>query len=281
MNRVLFSIVTFLVTVPTVLANTPQKKLYEQAWQLFLDRERGVETTRNCVSTARRAANAAVDAGDKEVQFEAFILESRCLYYEGMLVPEAETPNRPKMAVHERGMNAAKEALKVEPNRAEGHYYLAINHGRYGLAAGVDNVLEERTDLKRAAETAMRKKAIIDGKTVVGREIDCWGPARTLGWMYFKLPITHDGNKAAALDLLGKAYENCNADPKKKQYPNSLNVIYYSTVLVDRGQKEKAKQVLDELIRFEGNPAAYNPERVPETRMDIRDAKIFRKSLGN
>ena len=122
-------------------------------------------------------------------------------------------------------------------------------------------------------ETVLRKSALVDGKTVPGKEFDGFGANRTLGKMESELPT---GSNARAEQLLRESFT--------KQSPSdlvALNTVYLAEVLIKNRKKAEAKKILDDLIMYQSEPAKYNPNRVPETIDEIKDAVTLRKTLGN
>ena len=238
-------------------------------------------------------------ADSPEQKYDAQLILSWSLYYQGTQLPSTNAGNDRRKAVFGEGLHVAeacialgKQALNDE--RAECYFLKAINLGRWAEANGIPSSLGERYNLRNAAfdtmyfrtspddakEAEFRKDA--EGKPVVrhtkegrpGMEFDGFGAYRVLGRMYHKLPwpfLGLQGDKARAERILRDAVAHA---------PNhSLNVLYLAYVLIDRGNKDEAKRILDTLLA--NNPDTFNLDRLPETRDEFREARTLRASLGN
>lgn len=242
---------------------------YKDAFGDFEKRGDSPAYAQSCADKAREAFSLAADDAQK---YDALVLQSRCTYYVGM---KARTDDD-KIKIFGLAKNFAEQAKQYQKDRAEAFYFYAINLGRWAEANGILKSLGERHNLRRNSEAVLTKIAAEEGKTYPGKEYDGWGANRTLGRMYFKLPGMFGGDNQKAERYLREAVEKMSAE-----YPNSLNIVYLAEVLVANGKKAEARKLLDDLIRYELEPAKYNPKRVPETVDDIKEAKTLRKDLGN
>jgi hypothetical protein len=240
---------------------------FQSAMDAFLHRGDDRELSKVCAERAEAAV--ALGANDIE-KYDALILESRCLYFYGM---KAKT-DALKISIFGKGKDVAERAKKFAAARAEAFYYYGINLGRWAEANGIMKSLGERHNLRRNAETAIRNTAVVDGKTIPGKEIDSYGPNRTLGRMYFKLPGMFGGDNQKSEALLHEAVE-------KSVERNTLNTLYLAEVLVANGKKPEARKVLDEALAFENEPAKYNENRIPETMDEMKELRALRNELGN
>lgn len=243
---------------------------YKDAFDDFTKRGADVKFAESCADKAATAVTLATSDVEK---FDAFVLQSRCIYYVGV---KAKTDDE-KIMLHGQGKNLANRAKNLQPERAEGYYFFGINLGRWAEANGIMKSLRERHNLRNAMETMIKKTAIVDGKTIPGKEYDSYGGYRTLGRMYFKLPGMFDGDNKKAEDLLREAL----VESEKMGVRNALNVQYFAEVLVARNKKAEARQVLDAALRFESNPEGYNPARIPETIDEMRAIRALRNELGD
>lgn len=258
-----------LVLGATAFAGEYQQK-FDDAFSDFTRRGENVALGTSCANKAGEAAKAAATPEEK---YNALVLQSRCTYYVGVKTSGDDA----KVEIFKRGKALADVAKTVMPDRAEAYYFYGINLGRWAEANGIMKSLGERHNLRRTMEAVLVKAAKDDeGRDLPGKEYDGWGANRTLGRMYFKLPGVFGGDNQKAERLLREAVAN-----SPKDYPNALNVYYLAEVLVANGKKAEAKQILDQLISFEGKPEKYNPRRVPETLDEIALSKALRKELGN
>lgn len=104
-----------------------------------------------------------------------------------------------------------------------------------------------------------------------GETYESYGGHRALGAVYAKLPAGLGGDSAKALRYLETAFT------KGGNY--TLNAIYYAEVLFATGDKVKARQTLDDLLK--NDPKTYNPNRIPETIDEFVEAARIRKTMGN
>lgn len=202
---------------------------------------------------------------DADVNYDVYILKSRVLYWKGT---HAAT-DKEKMAIHDLGQASAEAAMKINDGYADAYYYAGINLARWGEANGVIASLFKKDQLMRYMNDAMNRPTR-DGQA--GESVDGYGPDRTLGRVYFKLPALFGGSHAQSVNYFKKTLED-------KAYPVALNVVYYAETLADGSTSEKAlaKQILDELVSQD--PATYNPARVAENLEEFEMAKQLRAKI--
>lgn len=210
---------------------------------------------------------AAKEATDEALKYRILVLHSQCIYWQGTHTKD-ETQ---KVAVFDAGRAKADEARKVNGDWAEAYYQYAINLGRWAEANGVMQSLFKKKEL---IDTLA---AIFERDTSDGQPGDTYceyGADRVLGRLYFKLPPFAGGSLEKAMKHLSRAY--------LKGKNNGTNIIYYAEALFASGEKDKARQALDEFIAAATqDPKAFNPTRVPETVEELDDAKRLRKEMGN
>jgi len=191
------------------------------------------------IASARRAADIwraalAADAHD----FDAAWKLARADYWLGSHVPESE-----RRAVYESGMEAARAAIAAQPNRAEGHFWLAANMGALAESFGLRQGIKYRKPIKAELETVLR----IDPAFQEG------SADRALGRWYYKVPGLFGGShKEAEAHLRASLTYN----------PNSTASHYFlAELLLDEGKKEEGRAELQKVI-----DAPLNPEWTPEDR---------------
>src|SRR5437762_9576878 len=111
---------------------------------LYADREN--------LASARRAAdlwNAAL--ADNPRAFDSAWKLARADYWLGGHAPQSE-----ERGFYEKGMEAARRAIVVEPNKPEGHFWLAANMGALAEAAGIGAGLKYRKPIRTELETVLR-----------------------------------------------------------------------------------------------------------------------------
>ena len=191
------------------------------------------------LTNARRAAEswqAASTSNPKD--FEAAWKLSRADYWLGNHAPEME-----RRTFLEAGIEAGKRAVAIEPNRPEGHFWIAANMGglaeSYGLRAG----LKYRKPIKEELETTLR----IDPAFQQG------SADRGLGRWYFKVPGLFGGDRKLAEEHLRKALSF---------NPNSTASHYFlAEVFLEDNRKAEARAELQKVL-----DAPLDPEWAPEDR---------------
>src|SRR5205814_10450461 len=94
-------------------------------------------------------------------------------------------PERERRAIFERGIDAARRAIAAQPNRPEGHFWLAANMGALAESFGVRQGLKYRKPIKEELETVLRlDPGFMDGSA-----------DRALGRWYFKVPGLFGGDR--------------------------------------------------------------------------------------
>ncbi|MBL7717113.1 MAG: hypothetical protein JNL01_16740 [Bdellovibrionales bacterium] len=217
-----------------------------------------------------KATDAEATADDFEIKYDAKVILARALYFKGIRT----SGDKAKMAIFEQSMDRCKEAIQIDVDNfgdiyAEAHYVFAIALGRWAEAKGVLASLSKKNDLIAAAEAA-QARVTRDGNP--GEAYDAYGPARTLGRVYFKLPGFAGGDRGKALALLETAYAN--------GIENALNIVYLAEVLAGGSKTDidRAKTMLDTLLA--NDPNTYNPKRVAETIDEFVLAQDLRRQLG-
>jgi tetratricopeptide (TPR) repeat protein len=88
----------------------------------------------------------------------------------------------------EHGIDAARAAVAAQPERVEGHFWIAANMGALAESFGVRQGLKYRKAIKDEIETALRlDPAYMEGSA-----------DRALGRWYFKVPRLFGGNRTLA-----------------------------------------------------------------------------------
>ena len=95
----------------------------------------------------------------------------------------------------EAGMEAARAAIAVEPNRAEGHFWLAANMGALAESFGMGQGIKYRKPIRASLETVLR----LDPKFLQG------SADRALGRWYFKVPGLFGGSNQKSEEHLRKS----------------------------------------------------------------------------
>ena len=161
---------------------------------------------------------------------------SRTWYWVGSHVPKDQ-----KLAAFQKGVDAAKQAVAINPKSLPGHYWLGVNYGVYGSAKGIMESLSLVDPIKK--EMAL----VID----LDPNYEAGGPYRVLGRLYFKLPGIFGGDNAKAVDYLKTAVA--------KGPQRYLNHIYLAEIYTEEDQQHEANQLLQAVIAGPAEPG-YEPE---------------------
>jgi len=192
---------------------------------------------RTNLASARRAADIWQQALTADPRhFETAWKLARTDYWLGGHAEERE-----RRTFFETGIDAARKAIAVEPNRPEGHFWLAANMGALAESYGVRQGIKYRKPIKEALETVLRiDPAFQDGSA-----------DRALGRWYFKVP-----------GMFGGSHKDAEAHLRAslKYNPESTaSHFFLAEVLLDDGRKAEGRAELQKVI-----DAPLNPNWTPE-----------------
>lgn len=219
MPRFKVSVVIAAVLISLALAaSASASELMAQAAALYAQR-----------ADAQKAQQAA-DLYDKALAAdtkneEAAWRKSQALYWVGTHLPESQ-----QLAVLELAVEAAKQAVAINPQSLSGHYWLGVCYGVYGKAKGVMKSLSLVDPIKE--EMAVVTKA--------NPSYEDGGAYRVLGRLYFKLPGLAGGSNTKAVENLKKSVE---LGPQRW-----LNHLYLAEVYLATDKKAEAKELLQSII---------------------------------
>lgn len=161
-------------------------------------------------------------------KYEAYWRISRIMYYIGMHTPEKKA----QKGIFSQGVDYAKLAVELEPEKPDGHYWLGVNHGKVGEVRGVLKSLF----LVKPIKAAMNKVIELD------RSYEDGGPDRVLGRVYYKLPGFAGGSDKKSLEHLLKSKEYGPEDPVTR--------YYLAETMIKEKMKDEAKQELEYIINM-------------------------------
>ena len=168
--------------------------------------------------------------------FEAAWKLARVSYWLGGHAPDME--RRPHL---ERGMEAARAAIALEPNRPEGHFWLAANMGTLAESFGLRNGLRYRGPVKQELETVLK----VDPGFMNG------SADRVLGRWYFRVPRLFGGSNKRAEEYLRASL--------KYDEKSTISHFFLAEVLIDEERPQEARAELQKVI-----DAPFNAEWAPE-----------------
>jgi tetratricopeptide (TPR) repeat protein len=150
---------------------------------------------------------------------------------------------RSRKALLEAGIAAGRTAVAIEPNKPEGHFWIAANMGALAESFGMRQGLKYRGDIKSELETVLR----LDPAFQQG------SADRALGRWYFKVPGLFGGSDKKSEEHLRKSLT---------YNPNSSSSLFFlAETLLALGSKDEARAALQKLL-----DAPVDPEWAPEDR---------------
>jgi hypothetical protein len=141
-------------------------------------------------------------------------------------------------------MDAANKAIAAQPDKAEGHFWLAANMGALAESFGMSQGLKYRKAIRAELEEALRLNPAFEGGSA----------DRALGRWYFKVPGLFGGSNSKSEAHLRKALTY---DPQ-----STATWLFLADTLEDMGRKAEARDALQHVV-----DAPFNPEWTPEDRI--------------
>jgi tetratricopeptide (TPR) repeat protein len=164
--------------------------------------------------------------------------------------------NDAKKKIFQKGVDCAKKAVDLGPDKVEGHFWLGVNYGVYGEAKGVLKSLF----LVKPIKEEMRRVLEIDPA------YDRGGADRILGRVYHEVPGIAGGSEKKSLEHLLKAVEY---GPRV-----GLNLLYLADTYIALDRIDDARKTLETILTMEPLP-----DLLPETaeERDQARAKLEKK----
>ncbi|MEN8153895.1 MAG: TRAP transporter TatT component family protein [Acidobacteriota bacterium] len=170
--------------------------------------------------------------------YEALWKTAKTTHY---LVDEINSVKEQKKIV-DIGVKASKKAIKTDPGRAEGYFWLSVNYAKSGQVRGVLKSLFLISPIKKNMRKVIKINEAYEG-----------GAAYiTLGRVYSQVPGLLGGSNRKALENLQKAKKICSTNP--------LTYLFLAEVFRDRGDLQMAVKTLKELEKME-----VDKRWIPET----------------
>jgi len=191
------------------------------------------------------AATWATRLKENPKDFESAWKLARAKYWLGGHAPQAE-----RKALLEEGIAAGRAAVAIEPNKPEGHFWIAANMGALAESFGMRQGLKYRGEIKNELLTVLK----LDPAFQKG------SADRALGRWYFKVPGLFGGSDQKSVEHLRKSLTY---DPN-----SSASRFFLAETLLDRGKKEDARAELQKVI-----DGPIDPDWAPEDREFKEKAK--------
>ena len=186
-----------------------------------------------------------------EKNYDALWRAARAIYWVGIHLAKKDD----KVKIFREGIDICKRAIALKANGVEGHFWLGVCYGEYGLARG-------------KLKSLFLKGDIIDEMNVVIRLDDKYedgGAYRVLGKLYYEVPGIFGGSNKKSRNNLEKSLQIA---PK-----NTLSLLYLAETLWDMDEEKLAIKTLEKLLATE--PDAW---LIPETKEDkVAAHKLLKK----
>jgi len=204
-----------------------------------------------------QSAREAADIWQSRLQQNAKDFESawklaRARYWLG-----GHAPDDQRRAFLDQGIAAARAAIALEPEKPEGHFWLAANMGALAESFGVRQGLKYRGDIKSELLTVLR----IDPAFQQG------SADRALGRWYFKVPGLFGGSSSKSEEHLRRSLTY---NPS-----SSASLFFLAETLIGSNRKQEARTLLEQLLA-----APVDPEWAPEDREFKDKASVLVKTLS-
>ncbi|HEV2352539.1 MAG TPA: tetratricopeptide repeat protein [Terriglobia bacterium] len=171
------------------------------------------------------------DVAENARDFEAWWRISKFLYYQAR-----HTSGPDKFKLLDEGVDAARKAIGLDPNRAEGHYWLGANYDLTSEARGYWRGLLFLDDIRKEMETANG----FDPNYEEG------GALRTIARLDYRAPFFEGGDKRLSIQLLKECLE---------RFPeNSRAMLYLSDSYLARGLRKEAREELEAILNLCPDP---------------------------
>jgi hypothetical protein len=208
---------------------------------LYRDRDTGTHAADAAqIWDARLAANAS--------DFESAWKLARARYWLGT---NGLPPDQRRSAL-ERGIEAGRKAIALQPRRAEGHFWTAANMGALAESFGLRQGLRYRGAIRNELETVLK----IDPAFLQG------SADRGLGRWYYKVPVLFGGSKTKSESHLRKALT---------YNPQSvITRLFLAETLVGLNRSADARQELEAALA-----APDDPEWLPEDKRFKQQARAL------
>ena len=161
----------------------PVQELVAQADRYYAARDK-IENAREAVAVMRRARMS--DYGNYEVVWKL----SKYNYYLGV----HESDDKPKLDAFREGIAAGQAAVKLAPDRPEGHFWLGANLGARGEVQGPLYALPDIPQIRSEMETVIKLDESYEGGSAY----------LALGQLDLELPELMGGDRKRAVEELEK-----------------------------------------------------------------------------
>jgi hypothetical protein len=203
-------------------------------------------------SASRAEATWAERLAANPRDFESAWKLARARYWIGGHAPEAE-----RRAALEGGTAAGRTAVKIEPNRPEGHFWIAANMGALAESFGMRQGIRYRGAIKDSLLTVLK----LDPGFQQG------SADRALGRWYFKVPGLFGGSRTKSEEHLRRSLT---------YNPHSTaSRFFLAETLIEGDRRDEARAELQRVL-----DAPLDPEWEPEDREFKQKARELLGSMN-
>jgi hypothetical protein len=203
---------------------------------------------REDLASARRAME--IWGASAATRYEAGWKLARAAYWLGGHAPEAE--RRPAL---ERGVTAGETAARLEPDRPEGHYWLAADMGALAESFGMSQGMKYRSRIKSELERVI----------MIDPEWEQRSGITALGRWYYKVPRLFGGSRSKADEHFRRALD---------AFPNSMTaLLFLGESLMDQKKTAEAHQMFQRVVN-----APIEAQWAPEDRDFKKQAEGYLRS---
>jgi len=154
--------------------------------------------------------------------------------------------------IFSQGIALAEKAIALDVGKPDGHFWLAVNNGKYGESKGVMKSL----GLVKPIKESMNKVIELD------RAYEEGGADRVLGRLFFKVPGIAGGSKDKSLTHLQKSLEFSPNDP--------LTLLYLGDTYLALNEIDKAREALNKVLNIKDDGLWIN-----QIKQCHEDAKVI------
>jgi len=208
---------------------------------------------RTSLASARRAVQLwSEELSRNPSSFDAAWKLARAGYWLGGHAPASE-----RRGELEKGIEAGRKAIALQPNKPEGYFWMAASMGALAESYGLRQGLKYRTPIRQALETVLR----IDPAWQQG------SADRALGRWYFRVPRLFGGSRKEAEAHLRTSL---------RYNPNSTaSHFFLAELLLDDDRKDEAKIELQKVI-----DSLVDPDWAPEDQEFKQKARTLKSQIA-
>ena len=167
-------------------------------------------------------------------------------------------PQPQRRAALEAGIEDGRKAVALQPNRPEGHFWIAANMGALAESIGLRQGIRYRGPIRDELQTVLK----LDAGYLHG------SADRALGRWYYKVPGLFGGDKKKSEEHLRKALS---------YNPNSvITRLFLAETLIELNRDAEARKELEAALAAPGDP-----EWAPEDRRFKQQAKQLLAKMRN